>query len=68
MAEIKYDRYPYKVVLDLTESDVGDVLGDWLVKNASGLWLRIVDDDYNITDTFYFQKESDATFFTLKWA
>lgn len=67
MPAIKYDRYPYMVVLTLKEQD-GDTYGDWLIENADGLWLRLVDDEYNITDTFYFEKEADATLFALRWA
>lgn len=59
-------RYPYAVILELKEQD-GDIYGDWLVENATGLWLRTIDDMFNFTDNFYFMNEVDAMLFVLKW-
>jgi hypothetical protein len=59
--------YQYCVTV---KSKPDDEMGEWLIENATGLWVRDLDLDVENdfgTETFHFDNDKDCVAFTLKF-
>ena len=66
LRELKRSVWPYKVHLNLKESDVSIIeIEEYLETLPKHTWTLVY--FYNGTD-FYFKEGKDATMFSLRWA